>query len=161
MASYSKNTRRAANSGLVVDTTDLRSLGKALRQSKGELNKHFRASLREIGRHVAADAKVIASAHSQSIPPTIRARSTGVSITIEAGGDSPLARLWEVGNIGKADDSMEFRHPVFGTDDPWVEQKRYPFLKPAAEKNQASTAHEVERAINDAFRAAGLQSESE
>lgn len=100
----------------------------------------------EVGEVVASEARVIASEHSRSIPPTIAVRvRVGTVSVVAGGGDLALAGLYELGNRsqGKRDTRPTFRHPLFGNKSRWYTQPRYPFLRPAARR----TAPELEAKI--------------
>jgi hypothetical protein len=87
----------------------------------------------------AEEARVRASRHSTSIPPTIRVRPlTTDKALVEAGGpDVPLAGLYEYGNKGRR--NMYFIHPVFSKPGEaeyedrsnWPQQPRWPFMAPS------------------------------
>lgn len=123
-----------------VDTKQLRQLSRNLRGFKPD--KALKKTLRTAGKLVAEDAKVLAAGHSKSIPPTVRVRLSKTRINIIAGNDEvPLAGLYELGNKGHSKSQAssrrgQFRHPVFGNREVWVNQKRYAFLLPAAERQR-------------------------
>jgi hypothetical protein len=143
-----------------VDTKELRRLSKNLRGFKPD--KALKKTMREAGKLVAEDAKVLASEHSKSIPPTIKVRLSKTRINIVAGSEEVrLAGLYELGNKGRSKSQAanrrgQFRHPVFGNRQVWVNQKRYAFLLPAAEKQrrkvQAMVGADVATALREALK---------
>ncbi len=136
-----------------VDLTDFHLLAKALKLAQPTLRTQLLRNLKAVGNIVAADARAIASENSESIPPTIKTRVRGVSVSVIAGGSAvPIAGLYEFGNTGgkksaKANARGTFRHPVFNTGK-WVSQPRYAYLAPAGKKNRAKT----DAAIYDALK---------
>lgn len=139
-----------------VDTRELKEFISDLKRAEPAAARGIRTVVKGAAEIVAVEARSQVSQHSQSIPPTIKARTylsgrKGSTATVTAGRGVPLAALYELGNKGKPSNAPTFRHPVFErgasgrleqTDD-WVDQPRYPFLKPAAEKK----APEVEAAL--------------
>ena len=143
--------------GFAVNTDDVKALIKDLKAAGPAASRGLRTTIKSAAEIVAVEARSNASQHSQSIPPTIKARTylsatKASAATITAGKGVPLAALYELGNVGGRDDSKTFRHPVFERNadtgkleqtDAWVEQARYPYLQPALDK----TAPEVEAAL--------------
>lgn len=84
-------TVRTGGSG--IDTSDFKAVVKALRKAEPVLNREVRRELRSAGEIVAVEAKAIASQWSKSIPPTIKVRTSGASVAIEAGGVVNAAAL--------------------------------------------------------------------
>ena len=150
-----RNRTVTERSGLALDTRSYKDAAKALRQGARHLQKDFRSRLREGGEIMAAEARKIAAEHSESIPSTVKVRVAGATVAVTAGGPkSPVASLYELGNVGgrksaAASNRGTFRHPVFGTD-VWVEQPRYPFLKPAADATLPAAQAAIVRALDDA-----------
>lgn len=147
----------SVHQGFGVDARDFKLFARALRVAQRDLYRDVHAELREIGQLVADEAKSIVSAHSQSVPPTIRVRVSYATVSVIAGGPSaPVGALYEVGNKGKRGgregQSGMFRHPVFGDRGNWVEQERYPFLAPALRKKlpvvQERAASTLDRVAN-------------
>lgn len=128
--------------GWGIDTRELKAFIRSLRRASPEGAKRFRLGLRASGTIVEKRAKTIAARHSKKIPPTIKAGTYGATVFVKAGKDVPLAALYELGNKGKNADASTFRHPTYGHE-PWVEEARYPFLRPAVDE----TAPEVEAAV--------------
>lgn len=149
-----KNDRQSF--GFQVDASGLQGFIHDLKKASPVAARGLRATVKAAAEIVAAEARKNASAHSQSIPPTIKAStylsgSKQSAATVTAGRGVPLAALYELGNKGKPESAATFRHPVFArgasgkleqTED-WVDQARYPFLLPAAE----ATGAEVEAAL--------------
>jgi hypothetical protein len=141
-----------------VDLKEFRQLTRDLKSFKPD--KQLKKTLRVAGGLIAEDAKTNAEEYSQSIPPSVKVRLRGTSISVIAGGPGvPLAGLFELGNKGKgksqaAAQSGQFRHPVFGTDT-WVEQDMHPFLLRAAARNARSIEHLEGAIVAEAFREAG------
>jgi hypothetical protein len=151
-----KNDRIA--SGFRVDTSDLKSLIKDLKAASPAAAKGLRSVVKDAAEIIAVEARSIAAEHSTSIPPTIKARTylsggKTSAATVTAGKGVSLAALYELGNKGKPSTAATFRHPVFErgasgrlqqTDD-WVDQARYPFLKPAADNKGAAVQVALEK----------------
>jgi hypothetical protein len=159
MASVHKNDR--LSTGVGIDVSDIQSLVRDLRRSSKAAATEMRATITGLAEIVAVEARSIAGEHSQSIPPTIKARSylsggRRSTSSVTAGKGVPLAALYELGNKGKSEDSPNFRHPVYErsasgqlqqTDD-WVDQARFPFLKPAAQRKDAEVRAAADRLAN-------------
>ncbi len=100
------------------------------------------AVLTEIGEAIKDDAKRIAAQNgSTSIPDTIRGDMHGWhEYRIRAGGENvAIAGLWELGAKGSRPVSdTTWSHPVWGHRDRWVEQTKYPFLRPALAINRVT-----------------------
>ena len=159
-------TAIVGSGGFGIDTTAFRDVAKALRFAGGEAPKNLRRSLRAAGEIVAVEAKSIASEHSSSIPPTIKVRVTGATVSVVAGNANvPLAGLYELGNYrvshgvthNRGGDS--FRHPVFvakkdlpGPDGSWVDQPSWQFLKPAALNKEDELEVAVTAVLDDAVK---------
>lgn len=126
------------HAGIGIDATALRKLAKDLRAAAPELSTELRIQLRAAGEVVAADARTRAEAASKTIPPSIKVRVSGLTVSVVAGGNGvPLAGLMELGNKGGRSGATTFKHPVFGT---WVTstppQNMHPYLGPAAVANE-------------------------
>jgi hypothetical protein len=141
-----------------VDTSDFRATAKVLRTAAPDVNKKLRKGLREAGLVVAEEAKKIASEHSKTIAGTVKVRVASTTVAVVAGGKTPLAALYELGNTGNharsatAGGGGTFRHPVFGNMDNWVSQKSYPFLAPAAVKSGPVVERLVLRELDEVIR---------
>lgn len=143
--------------GFSIDAHDLDDLAAKLRRAAERAQRDVDASLLRAGEEIKEAAKVIASEHSQKIPPTINMTAMPGTVVITAGDStSPLAALYELGNRGGKRTSPTFRHPVFGNRDVWVEQPRYRFLAPARAKLRLMTARELTEAWERAMRSTGI-----
>ena len=118
-----------------ADASDLRNLGKALRQSKPEVYRQVRRAALAEARIIRDDAKRRAS-WSKRIPDTIRAGTLGgLGAIVRAGNQTtaPHAKPYE-----HAGAEGVFRHPVFPdaalprSEWEWIDQLARPFLHPAA-----------------------------
>jgi hypothetical protein len=164
-----------------VDTKELRALTKAFKGWKPD--KQLHKALRLAGEMIAADAKILAEAGyaasykksvkdkgekrsykgSGKITPTIKVRVAKTRISVVAGNAGvPLAGLWELGNKGRGKSRMasrrgEFRHPVFGDRERWVNQPMHPFLMPAMKMNERKIEVMEGKAVAEAFREQGLK----
>ena len=124
-----------------VDTSGFKKLASALRRTDAQAASDLRKGLKlAADTIVVPEAKARAAAFSKSIPPTIKSRTSGVTVTIVAGGKGPLARLEEY-----APGSWD--HPTFGHD-PVVSQTAHPFLHPAIEAKSAETGEAVAKVID-------------
>lgn len=137
--------RRSAAFG--VDTRELKEFIADLKRAGPAAARGMRTVVRGAAEIVAVEARADVSQHSRSIPPTIKARAylsarRASVATVTAGRGVPLAALYELGNKGRPTHAPTFRHPVFErsaegrlqqTSD-WVDQERFPFLLPAAER---------------------------
>lgn len=138
--------------GIGLDTTDFAKFAKALRKNAPALSKGLVVKLRAAGMIVANEAKVLSADASVTIPPSIRVRVSGATVSVVAGGNGvPLAGLMEYGNKGRSSSTAtgqgRFRHPVFGNMDVWVNQPMHPYLRPAL----VSGAPAAQSAIVDAL----------
>lgn len=123
------------SSPMGVDTRQFHAFVSACRKAAPMVSKGLSKDLSAAGEIVAAEARSISGQHSQTIPPTIKVRRRVATVAVQAGSqDVPLAILYEKGNKGSGSNSRTFRHPVFGNSRNWVEEPRYPFLRPAADK---------------------------
>lgn len=137
-----------ADEGFSAEIKQIKTWDKTVRTE-------LRKELRTVGTSIAAGSRTLASAHSKSIPPTIRVRTrTGArkaQIEITAGsGDVPLAGLYEFGNKGRKAKAGKFRHPVFGDPSTWVSQQRWRFLSPIIHLRHAYATKKVEEAVKKA-----------
>jgi hypothetical protein len=138
-------------SGKALDTREYRNAAKALRKSAKITSKALRKHLRAAGVIMAVEAQHIAGEHSESIPPTVKVRVAGATVSVQAGGiKAPIAGLFELGNQGQKDSKGHFRHPVFGDSDVWVTQRGYPFLRPAAELTLPVAQRQIAKALEEA-----------
>lgn len=160
--------------GVRVDTSEVKQLIRDLKRAAPAARSGIRRAVKESAAIVAEEARHIAGEHSRSIPPTIKASaylsgSRGALATVTAGKGVPLAALYELGNRGRGrnPDSPTFRHPVFERSaegklqptDQWVDQARYPFLKPAADRKAAEVqlaAEAVAKAVADIVAIRGI-----
>lgn len=100
--------------------------GAELKSTTPALRFGFRPTVRNWANVFTAQA-VAASAWSSRIPQSFRIVGEGDNVVVYAGGEqAPEAAPLE--NDGKRG---YFRHPVFGNDDVWVDQKARPFFTPA------------------------------
>jgi hypothetical protein len=135
--------------GVHADTRQLKEFIKSLRDTYPVAATGLKEKLRAGGEIVASEARKIAGEHSTSIPPTIRTSVYGAVVSVKGGNKStPLAALYELGNKGKRS-ADSFRHPVFGRENDWVDQARYPFLVPALEKSGPAMEAELEKVADD------------
>ena len=139
-----------------VDTRELRQLTKDFKDWKPD--KQIKAFLRGAGLKIAEDAKVIVEPHSKTTPATIKPRISKTRVSVVAGGQGhPISGLLELGNKGRGKSQAAtrrgtFRHPVFGNRSVWVDQKRFPYLLPAAIQNEHSLEALEGKMVADAFR---------
>jgi hypothetical protein len=134
MAYVATPTRRSnigstsVRGSMSIDTTELKLFAKVVRSASPAASRHMREKLREIGEIVADRARSKAS-WSTRIPGSIKVRTTGVKLSVVAGGDAaPHARVYEMGS--QRNRSM-VRHPVFGNRQVWAQNPTRPFLLPA------------------------------
>ncbi len=121
--------------GMGVDVRDFAAFARALRKGSPEVALQLRVDLRAVGEIVASEARVRAAEWSKTIPPSIRVRTSGATVSVIAGGSGvPLAGLFELGNQGQRGlGGTDFRHPVWGNRNVWVSQPMHPFLAPSLE----------------------------
>lgn len=131
----------------------LESLSRDLEESAVRFGAEVDKTLVVIGGELKEAAKAEASKHSKSIPPTVRMDASPGFVEIKAGNaNTPLAALYELGNKGKGGNKKDtFRHPVFGQD-VFVEQKRYPFLRPALRLDRRNITKRMNAAQDQALR---------
>jgi hypothetical protein len=138
--------------GWGLDTRDFNKMAKGLREAKPELAKELKKALRAAGEITAAEARLVSSEHSRTIPATVKTSVRGTRVEVRAGGPAvPIAGLYEYGNRAKASGNT-FRHPVFGDRTNWVEQKRYPFMRPAVERTRRAAEAEMLKALDAVSR---------
>jgi hypothetical protein len=139
---------------------------RAIKKWEPEVRKQLRKELRGSGEMIAGGARLLAGAHSKTIPATIKTRtriqSRKVEVEIRAGSaDVPIAGLYELGNKGGSKSQAsagrgQFRHPVFGDRGKWVNQDRYPYLAPIVKLRTAAVTQRVSAAVNQANEAVKL-----
>lgn len=126
------------------------------------VRKELRTELRASGEMIASGSRLLAAAHSKSIPPTIKVR-TGIQseraeVQIRAGGGNvPIAGLFELGNKGGGKSKAgatrkKFRHPLFGDKGKWYEQDMHPYIAPMVRLRQAAVTKRVKSAVERANR---------
>jgi HK97 gp10 family phage protein len=128
--------------GISADIPELKSFLKDLRKIEPETAKAVRRNLRRLAKKVSDDARRRAAKRTRrlerSISPSVTSR--GASIVVKA----PHARMNEFGG----------RHPVFGNEDVWVNQKPMPFLFPAVAAGKEQFFKEADAALIEAARRA-------
>lgn len=82
-----------ARTGFGIDTRDFHDVAVALRKAAPTVSRNLRRNLREAGLIVAADAKKNAEQFSESIPPTIKVRTRGATVWVQAGGAAAQAQV--------------------------------------------------------------------
>ena len=134
-----------------VDVHDFRAFGDAIRQASPVLRREIRLELRKAGEVVAEAARRIIEPTSKRVADSIRTRTVGSVVYVEAGGnDLPIALLFEVGNSDQRSGNT-FRHPVFGNRDVWVHQAMHPYLDRAAVATHTETVELLGEAIDKAL----------
>ena len=150
MARTKTHTHRVG-SLVTIDLSGLRSFATAVRKASPELKTALKAGLREGGEIVADEARA-RSSWSTRIPGSIRVRSSGIRVSVVAGGaKAPDAAPYE----NKGVDGF-FRHPVFGNREVWVDQKARPFLRPAAEATAPRVTEKVLENVSKVLDDAGF-----
>lgn len=142
---------------------DLEALTRDLTMAAHDFQVAVDKTLLEIGEELKESAKAFAEAHSKTVADTIKMRAGPNMVVISGGNDQvPIAALWETGNKGTKDSAKAtgvwFRHPVFGTDT-WVQQRRFPFLRPALEADRRAITKRMEAAWDDALEPYRLKPE--
>ena len=129
-----------------IDTSELKDLARGLKAINPIFYRKLNERLKEAGKLVAEEAKVNAS-WSTKIPRTIHVSASMSSVSVTAGGKrAPGARpLEHEGRQGN------FRHPVFGHRNVWVDQPARPFIIPALEKNRYKVLELIKLAVNETF----------
>jgi hypothetical protein len=151
-------TTTLSSGGLSVDTRDFQKFAKALRKAQPLLATKMRVKLREAGQLVADKAKENVAPFSTSIPPRIKVRTSGVTVSVIATGD--LAGLFELGNKGGSA-SGEFRHPLFGNMNVWYAQPMHPFLGKALEEKSEEAVELILEALTEAMEFVVVDTEAE
>jgi hypothetical protein len=139
---------------------------KAIKKWEPEVRKQLRKELRASGEMIAAGSRLLAGAHSKTIPATIKTRtriqSRQVIVEIRAGSaEVPIAGLSELGNKGGSKSQASagrgtFRHPVWGDRGKWVNQDMHPFLAPVIKLRTPAVTMRVSAAVNQANEAVKL-----
>lgn len=147
-----------------VDVSEFKQLGRDLRKASKATARQLRLSLIKSGEVVAQAAREKIEPYSASVAETIRVRTAGTAVYVQAGDDeTPLAILLELGNAGSRSrrsgmgtEGATFSHPVYGNDEVWVKQAMHPFLGPAAEETAPKTQTLVAEALETALASANL-----
>jgi hypothetical protein len=148
-------TRTLSTGGISIDTSDFRRFARALRKAEPVLAKSMRTKLRAAGQLVADQAKTNVSEFSSSIPPTIKVRTSGTTVSVVAKGT--LAGLFELGNKGSSGGGT-FRHPVFGQD-VFVTQPMHPYLVRALGEKQDEAVNLIRETLDETIAAVIADSE--
>lgn len=127
-----------------IDTKDLRQLYVDLKGVEGNLRVELRKGVKAAAEPIASAVRAAASWSSRipgavRVKPSFGARTTGVTITVDA-GRAPEARALEHGGRGGT-----FRHPVYGNREVWVSQKARPFFFTTV--SNSSSVDTAERAV--------------
>lgn len=144
------------NLGEALAGNAVRRLIRDVGRLPDDLRKRLRPAMREAAQPVLADARRRAS-WSTRIPAALRIatsftrRQAGVSI-VTSQKRAPHARAYE-GITGRDN----FRHPVFGNREAWVEQKTRPFMGPAVDLHGRRVVAAVNKTVDDAAREAGFK----
>ena len=154
--------------GFGVDTRDLTRLAVAMRNASVTTRKSWRVGMLSVGEVIATEARARASEFSTSIPPTIKVRVSRATVEVRAGTkEKPLARLFELGNTGHHQASIEqpnrsgsFKHPVFGDESVWVSQAMHPFLYQAWLEKEQEARDDLAEVIARSLRAEGIATET-
>ena len=148
-----------ASSSIAIDTRELQNLGKALKKVDKEIYKKMQSHLRDIRQPLIAEAKERAGRFSKSIPPTIKASVSGLTLKLKSGSQTPVTK----GHMGGAAAGMEdarnrgfYKHPVFGDKSSWVKQKSHPYLRPTIEANTPMIIRAMDKAIDEGFKGLGI-----
>jgi len=152
-----RRTVTARTGGVGIDVSDFHGMVRDLRRARPELSRSLRRRLRRAGLLVAVHAREIAEQHSKRIPPTIKVRVAGATVSIVGGSeDVPIGPLFELGNTSRksaaASERGVFRHPVYGNRDRWVNQDMHPYLAPAVLEHLPEVEREVAAALDDTAR---------
>lgn len=137
---------------LKFDGQSLTVLAHDLRRAAERFVRETDEALLKIGGELLAAAKAIAEGHSRKVAETIKLRAVPGMVIISVGDEeTPIAALWELGNVGTHDtgrvQGVFFRHPVFGNREVWVDQRRFPMLRPA----QQALRRRVTEQMNAAY----------
>lgn len=153
------------------DASSMDGLHRDLLESSVRVRTEIDKTVGVIAEEVKEVAKAMVSKHSKSIPPTMRVEMIPGAAKISAGGVSPLAVLYESGNKkggkSRAFNSkrtmdtytarglvkhLSFAHPVFGNKEVWVDEKRFPFLRPALAADRKGITKRMEAAWDEALK---------
>lgn len=149
-------TRTSRSGSLVtIDLSGLRGLATALRKAQPELVKTFRAALRQGGELVANDVRESTARWSTRIPQTVRTRTSGIRVSVIAGGArAPHAAAYE--HRGEPGD---VRHPVFGNRQVWTSKNTpaRPSLRPSAERRAPEVADTVLDGVDEVLHQVGFE----
>lgn len=138
---------------------------KSIRKWDKDIRTQLRKELRGAGNMIADGARILASEHSGKIAGTIKVRTRiqtqKAEVEIKAGSaDVPEAGLFELGNKGGSKSQAatrrgEFRHPVFGDRENWVNQAMHPFLAPTVKMKLPAATKRIEAAVDGANETIG------
>lgn len=139
---------------ITIDTSSFTRFARDIRKCSTLVSKNLKAELKQAGEIVAIQARLNAS-FSTRIPATIKVRSAGGVIRVIAGGQS-APHKGEAEAFEHKGVPGTFRHPVYGNKKKWVNQRAHPYLRTAAETHRKAALDAAERAVQKAFREAGL-----
>lgn len=132
-----------------LDIGSVSKLASAFKVASPAVAKSFRANMRTAADATVKDAQDRISPHSNKIPASIRRGGSVGTLTVSAGGPkAPNAAPLENGG-----QDGEFRHPLFGDRNDWVNQQAHPFLHPAAEAQADVLGVKIDAVIDEAIKA--------
>lgn len=152
------------------DASSMEALNRVLRDAALKTHTETSKALPEIGAMLAVAASEIVKPHSKSIKVSDDS-VPGLAVVRGKAPNSPLARLYEKGGSrGRTKSGRQvfnskrtkqkytshglrkvasFAHPVFGNKNVWVDEERYPYLRPAASKLQKVIGARMVKAMED------------
>lgn len=139
----------------------LDDLTRDLKEASYTVRAEIDKTVAVIAEEIRAEAILLVSKHSKTIPPTIKVEMVPGAAVIKAGNETtPLAVLYELGNKGKGGRAKStFRHPLFGDRDKWFDQPRHPFLTVALAANRRQITKRMESAWEKALEPHRLRPE--
>ena len=137
----------------------MNGFAKEMRNASRSVNRELRTGLKQAGKVLEDRAREAALAHSKKVAATVTSRTRNYMVTVSAGlPGEPLARLFELGNLGAPKTRLKFNHPVFarkGSDRKswtWTSQDRFPFLLLAVEESKPRVLPIMREAIGRSFK---------
>lgn len=129
--------------GISADVSQLKSFAARTRKAQPTIYKKLRSEIKDAGEIVRV-AAVAKASYSKKIPPGIKSRATGNSVTVTAKGPAIVTLMEGSGDGGS------WRHPLFGNRKDWYSEARRPYLHPALRENEDRVRVKIGQAMHDA-----------
>lgn len=132
-----------------IDTADFRAFSDSCTRAIPTLRRNVDTQLLAAGSLIASDAR----SRCISTTTTITSAPMGPGVVAVRATGGPITGLLEDGNK-KGGGGGQFRHPVFGNMDTWVNQPMAPYLRPAVEAHAADFDELISFGVEETLKVA-------